>query len=97
MKQTAVKFIEGKSDSFDTQMRRKFFYQNTVEQLMIDFAKYHVEKALKIEKEQRNTLLKYIEEVRDLCDKLRFPTEGELRELAYKADGILKQFKQQEQ
>jgi hypothetical protein len=51
MKQTAVEFIEGKSDSFDTQMRRKFFYQSTVEQLMIDFAKYHVEAALKAAQE----------------------------------------------
>jgi signal transduction histidine kinase len=56
-----------------------------------------IEQAKEMEKEQRDTLLKYIEEVRDLCGKLRFPTEEELRDLTNKADGILNQFKQQEQ
>jgi hypothetical protein len=60
-------------------------------------AKWQQEQAKEMEKEQRDTLLKYIEEVRDLCGKLRFPTEEELRDLTNKADGILNQFKQQEQ
>jgi len=60
-------------------------------------AKWQQEQAKEMEKEQRDTLLKYIEEVRDLCGKVRFPTEGELREYWHKADGILNQFKQQEQ
>jgi hypothetical protein len=59
-------------------------------------AKWQQEQALEMEKEQRDTLLKYIEEVRDLCGKLRFPTEEELRDLTNKSDGILNQFKQQE-
>ncbi len=46
-KTTAEEFFKGKSDSFDTQMRRETFYQNTVKQLMIEFAKFHVEQALK--------------------------------------------------
>ena len=54
-----------------------------------------IEQAQELEKEQRDTLLNYIEEVRDLCRKLRFPTEGELRELTDKADVILETFKQQ--
>jgi hypothetical protein len=53
------------------------------------------EQAKEMEKEQRDTLLKYIEEVRDLCGKLRFPTEEELRELTIKADVILETFKQE--
>jgi len=55
------------------------------------------EQSKEMEKEQRDILLNYIEESRDLCSKLRFPTEGELRELTNKADGILNQFKHQEQ
>lgn len=55
------------------------------------------EQAKEMEKEQRDTLLKYIEEVRDLCGKLRFPTEEELRELTIKADVILETFKEGEQ
>jgi hypothetical protein len=51
--------------------------------------------AKEIEKEKQEVLLNYIQEVRDLCGKLYFPTEGELRELTNKADGILNQFKQQ--
>jgi signal transduction histidine kinase len=54
------------------------------------------DQAKQMDKEQRDTLLNYIEEVRDLCRKLRFPTEGELRELTDKADVILNQFKQQD-
>ena len=46
------------------------------------------EKALEMEKEQNESILNYIKEVRDLCDKLRFPTEEELRELTIKADNI---------
>jgi signal transduction histidine kinase len=55
------------------------------------------EQAKEMEKEQQEVLLNYIQEVRDLCVKLRFPTEEELRDLTNKADGILNQFKQQEQ
>jgi len=54
------------------------------------------DQAKQMDKEQRDTLLNYIEEVRDLCRKLRFPTEGELRELTDKADVILETFKQQD-
>ncbi len=56
-----------------------------------------IDKAKAMEQEQRYALLKYIEEVRNMCGKLRFPTEEELRELTIKADVILETFKQQEQ
>jgi triphosphoribosyl-dephospho-CoA synthetase len=59
--------------------------------------KKEIEQAKEMEKEQQEVLLNYIQEVRDLCVKLRFPTEEELRDLTNKADGILNQFKQQEQ
>jgi hypothetical protein len=62
----------------------------------LDILNYVVQ-AKEMEKEQRETLLKYIEEVRDLCGKLRFPTEEELRELTIKADVILETFKEGEQ
>jgi len=52
-----------------------------------------LEQAKEMEKEQQEVLLNYIQEVRDLCVKLRFPTEEELRDLTNKADGILNQFK----
>jgi hypothetical protein len=61
-----------------------------------DLSEYF-DKAKEMEKKQRDTLLKYIEEVRDLCGKLRFPTEEELRELTMKADVILETFKEEEQ
>ena len=55
------------------------------------------EQAKEMEQKQRQPLLSYIQEVRDVCVKLRFPTEEELRELTIKADVILETFKQQEQ
>ena len=45
-----------------------------------------------MEHEQRYALLKYIEEVRNMCGKLRFPTEEELREMYLKANGILETY-----
>ncbi len=62
-----------------------------------DVCKYSNElgDAKEMEMEQRNTLLKYIEEVRDLCGKLRFPYEEELRELTIKANVILETFKEE--
>jgi len=55
------------------------------------------EQAKQMDKEQRDALLNYIEEVRNLCRKLRFPTEVELREFTDKADVILETFKPEEQ
>ena len=60
-------------------------------------AKWQQEQAKEMEKEQLETLLSYIQEVRDLCGKLRFPTEEELRELIIKADVILETFKPEQQ
>jgi len=74
-------------------------YQNEkISESMLHFNRLlALNQAKEMEKEQRDTLLNYIEEVRDLCRKLRFPTEGELKELTDKADVILETFKQQEQ
>jgi len=47
--------------------------------------------------ENERLLLGFIEETRDLCNNLRFPTEKELRESTIKANSILETFKQQEQ
>jgi hypothetical protein len=59
--------------------------------------KKEIEQAKQMDKEQRDALLNYIEEVRNLCRKLRFPTEVELREFTDKADVILETFKPEEQ
>jgi hypothetical protein len=75
--------------------------ENLIEMGFLDrdsfVVKYVVAKAKAMEQEQRNALLKYIEEVRNMCGKLRFPTEEELRELTIKADVILETLEQQEQ
>jgi hypothetical protein len=49
---TAEEFLKDNSDSFDAQMRRDTFYRGTVESLCIEFAKLHVEKALKAASEK---------------------------------------------
>jgi hypothetical protein len=72
-------------------------YQNGRFNGIVEGIEWQQEQDKKMEKEHRDTLLNYIEEVSDLCRKLRFPTEGELRELIDKADVILETFKQQEQ
>jgi hypothetical protein len=60
-------------------------------------AKWQQEQAKEMEKEQLEKLLSYIQEVRDLCAKLRFPIEEELRKLTIKADVILETFKPEQQ
>lgn len=44
---TAEEFISGKSNSYDSQMRRLTFTESNVKSLMIEFAKRHVKAALK--------------------------------------------------
>lgn len=62
-----------------------------------DYFTLLLEKAKAMEEDERQMLLNYIQEVHDLCIKLRFPTEEELSDLAFKSDVILKQFKKEEQ
>jgi hypothetical protein len=50
---TAEEFLKNKSDSFDTQMRRNTYYKDNVECLCIEFAKLHVQAALKAASESR--------------------------------------------
>ena len=70
--------------------------ENLIEMEFLDkdaFLSNHViDKAKAMEQEQRYALLKYIEEVRNMCGKLRFPTEEELREMYLKANGILETY-----
>jgi hypothetical protein len=70
--------------------------ENLIEMGFLDkdaFLSNHViDKAKAMEQEQRYALLKYIEEVRNMCGKLRFPTEEELREMYLKANGILETY-----
>jgi len=49
---TAEEFIKGKSNDFDTQKRVDTFFPPTVERLCIQFAKLHVEEALKAASEK---------------------------------------------
>jgi hypothetical protein len=57
----------------------------------------YFEQALEIEREHKQNLLNFIEETRDLCNKLQFPTEQELLELKRKANIILRTDNVQEQ
>ena len=61
---TAEEFVKGKSDSFDNQMRRNTFSKSSVIYLMQQFAKLHVEAALKsaVENVQLETFYDPIEE-----------------------------------
>lgn len=52
---TVEELIKGKSDSFDTQMRRDTYYKSTVENLMIEFAKIHVKAALEAASKKAET------------------------------------------
>lgn len=54
-------------------------------------------KAKEMEKEQKKTLLNFIEETRDLCNKLQMPTEQEILELKRKANIILTSYNTEEQ
>ena len=85
MKQTAVEFFSKGLENLQYNPLEKNGYENAKQKLL--------DQAKEMEKEQNESILNYIKEVRDLCDKLRFPTEEELRELVIKADNILLTFK----
>jgi len=56
-----------------------------------------LKQAKEMEKEQKKTLLNFIEETRDLCNKLQMPTEQEILELKRKANIILTSYNTEEQ
>jgi hypothetical protein len=56
-----------------------------------------LDQAKEMEQEQKKTLLNFIEETRDLCNKLQMPTEQEILELKRKANIILTSYNTEEQ
>ena len=60
----------------------------------ICFIPVHIqEQAKEMEKEQKEPLLNYIKDVRDVCGKHYNPTETELHYLSIRAENILATFK----
>ena len=52
-----------------------------------------IEQAKEMEKEEKEPLLNYIKDVRDVCGKHYHPTETELHYLSIRAENILATFK----